>query len=456
MSDVLVVRLHGRDVGEIVRFDNGRTQFEFYPQYTAQRDRPTLSQSFLDDHGNVIGGGRHTISGEAPVFFSNLLPEGRLRTYLAAKAGVRETREFELLELLGHDLPGAVGVVREDHVDDPRHTPTSPKYWDDSPDVLRFSLAGVQLKFSAIETAAGGLTIPPRGMGGDWILKLPSVHYDAVPENEYSMMTLAREVGIEVPETRLVPMGRVEGLPPEAVDGRIADMNALAVRRYDRTGDGRIHAEDFAQVIGLRPIDKYEHHSYASIALLLAALSKRSGGQRVLQATDVRRTGRQRRLAHEELVADLPGWQNPGTIARLRSSMYDGPYTQRRHGAATGSGHTVEGPNPRRLRRRRRSRPRRSRHLREYGGRDGREVQGHLAAGVQVAAHPRHRDIRRRNPTGDRPRDQGVSAPTQPARQRHATRPASGPTEEREARLIPILRKPSAPARAGGCCGRGR
>ena len=31
MSDVLVVRLHGRDVGEIVRFDNGRTQFEFYP-----------------------------------------------------------------------------------------------------------------------------------------------------------------------------------------------------------------------------------------------------------------------------------------------------------------------------------------------------------------------------------------------------------------------------------------
>ena len=273
MSDVLVVRLHGRDVGEIVRFDNGRTQFEFYPQYTAQRDRPTLSQSFLDDHGNVIGGGRHTISGEVPVFFSNLLPEGRLRTYLAAKAGVRETREFELLELLGHDLPGAVGVVREDHVDDPRHTPTSPKYWDDSPDVLRFSLAGVQLKFSAIETAAGGLTIPPRGMGGDWILKLPSVHYDAVPENEYSMMTLAREVGIEVPETRLVPMGRVEGLPPDAVDGRIADMNALAVRRYDRTGDGRIHAEDFAQVIGLRPIDKYEHHSYASIALLLAALS---------------------------------------------------------------------------------------------------------------------------------------------------------------------------------------
>ena len=32
-----------------------------------------------------------------PPFFSNLLPEGRLRTYLANKAGVSEVREFFLL-----------------------------------------------------------------------------------------------------------------------------------------------------------------------------------------------------------------------------------------------------------------------------------------------------------------------------------------------------------------------
>ena len=111
MSDVLVVRLHGQDVGEIVRFPSGQIQFEFDPACTAQRDRPTLSRSFLDDRGEVTGGGRPTNNGEVPDFFSNLLPEGELRSYLAAKAGVPETREFELL---GGDLPGAVAVVNED------------------------------------------------------------------------------------------------------------------------------------------------------------------------------------------------------------------------------------------------------------------------------------------------------------------------------------------------------
>jgi len=79
------------------------------------------------------------------------------------------------------------------------------------------------------------------------ILKLPSLRYDDIPENEYSIISLAGKVGIEVPETQLVPMHRVEGLPPEAVEGRMADANALVVRRYDRTEDERkIHAEDFA------------------------------------------------------------------------------------------------------------------------------------------------------------------------------------------------------------------
>lgn len=274
MSDVLVVRLHGQDVGEIVRFPSGQIQFEFYPAYAAQRDRPTLSRSFLDDAGEVTGGGRPTNNGEVPDFFSNLLPEGELRSYLAAKAGVPETREFELLELLGGDLPGAVVVVNEDRkeprdraaVDAPaRRRAAVPR------DALTFSLAGVQLKFSAIEKASGGLTIPARGMGGDWILKLSSLRFDDIPENEFSIMSLAKEVGIEVPETRLVPMRQIEGLPPEAVNERMADENALAVRRFDRTATGRIHAEDFAQALSMRADHKYRRYTYAHFARILAA-----------------------------------------------------------------------------------------------------------------------------------------------------------------------------------------
>ena len=69
--------------------------------------------------------------------------------------------------------------------------------------MLRFSLAGVQLKFSAMGDARGGLTIPARGVGGDWIVKLPSLQFPGVPENEFSMMTLARAVGISVPVVKL-------------------------------------------------------------------------------------------------------------------------------------------------------------------------------------------------------------------------------------------------------------
>ncbi|SDN56309.1 hypothetical protein [Vreelandella arcis] len=35
---------------------------------------------------------------------------------------------------------------------------------------LRFSLAGVQLKFSVVLVPSGGLTIPASGVGGSWIV----------------------------------------------------------------------------------------------------------------------------------------------------------------------------------------------------------------------------------------------------------------------------------------------
>ncbi|MDE0422961.1 MAG: type II toxin-antitoxin system HipA family toxin [Gammaproteobacteria bacterium] len=268
MTDILRVRLHGHDVGEVIRFGSGRIQFEFDAGYVELPDRPTLSQSFIDGRGDIVDGGRATTSGEVPPFFSNLLPEGRLRTYLADKAGVRETREFELLELLGADLPGAVEVHREGSQAGP--SPDNRRSSVDLPsEIMRFSLAGVQLKFSAVEEAAGGLTIPVRGTGGDWIVKLPSIHYGGVPENEYSTMSLARMVGIDTPETRLVPMDQIEGLPSEVLD--LGNANALAVRRFDRNDGERVHMEDFAQALGQRPADKYdEHRSYTDLAYLVA------------------------------------------------------------------------------------------------------------------------------------------------------------------------------------------
>jgi serine/threonine-protein kinase HipA len=112
-----------------------------------------------------------------------------------------------------------------------------------------------------------GLTLPVGGVGGDWIVKLPSPRFDAVPENEYAMMTLAKAIGLDVPEVRLIATQDIAGLPQDLPE---AFGQSLAVRRFDRPGPGkRIHIEDFAQVFGVYPENKYKKASYGSIARVL-------------------------------------------------------------------------------------------------------------------------------------------------------------------------------------------
>jgi serine/threonine-protein kinase HipA len=112
-------------------------------------------------------------------------------------------------------------------------------------------------------------------MGGSWIVKLPSNRFASVPENEYTMLALARAVGIEVPRTELIDIRDIRGLPADAgaMEGK-----ALAVQRFDRGAKGEaVHMEDFAQVFGLYPDDKYHHRSYANIAAVLWAETGEAG-----------------------------------------------------------------------------------------------------------------------------------------------------------------------------------
>lgn len=262
----LEVRLGETLVGTLTHLGNESLIFAFDHTYIeAGGERPTLSLGFKAAQGGLVEQTRPTRVRLSP-FFSNLLPEAHLRDYLAARGGVRPEREFFLLWLLGADLPGAIVVRSVDGSAVPTDAEAPERETADGPP-LRFSLAGVQLKFSAVMDASQSLTLPVAGIGGDWIVKLPSVRFDAVPENEYAMMTLARAVGIEVPEVRLVATTDIAGLPsglPEAF-GR-----SLAIRRFDRPAPGeRVHIEDFAQVFGVYPERKYEKASYASIARVL-------------------------------------------------------------------------------------------------------------------------------------------------------------------------------------------
>ena len=66
-----------------------------------------------------------------------------------------------------------------------------------------------------------------------------------------------------------LPVEAIKALPRDAA--RLAG-NALAVQRFDRgPAAQRIHMEDFAQVFGLFPENKYDRRSYANVAAVLWA-----------------------------------------------------------------------------------------------------------------------------------------------------------------------------------------
>lgn len=313
--NALAVYLQDRRIGVISRLAGDRHLFAFEEDYAEDSDRPTLSLSYKGQAGGLVTSVR-AVNRRLPPFFSNLLPEGHLRDYLARKAGVKPEREFFLLAVLGSDVAGAVTIKPLEETAQqawPQHNPSGVQQ---TRGVLRFSLAGVQLKFSAVMEASGGLTIPAHGVGGSWIVKLPSAQFPSVPENEYVMLELAKAIGLQVPAVRLVPIAEIGGLPPDAarMTGR-----ALAIERFDRASGGRrIHMEDFAQVFGLFPESKYGHRSYATIASVLWA-----------EAGDASTDEFVRRLVFSVLIGNadmhLKNWSvlYPGGRSPVLSPAYD-------------------------------------------------------------------------------------------------------------------------------------
>lgn len=268
---VLDVLLYDEPIGTLTRVGGDRILFAFNDSYIADENRPVLGLGFKDQLGELITAFKPTQTRVMP-FFANLLPEGHLRTYLAERAGVNPEREFFLLWILGRDLPGAITIKPADGEAWPENTDAHDQRGDNHEDdhrenALRFSLAGVQLKFSAVNEASGGLTIPAKGVGGSWIVKLPSREFEGVPENEFSMMMLAQLVGIDVPPIRLIDIDEIRNLPDgmETLNGQ-----AFAIERFDRMPNGETaHIEDFAQIFGVYPEKKYKNASARNIASVI-------------------------------------------------------------------------------------------------------------------------------------------------------------------------------------------
>ena len=81
-----------KSIGLLTALSGDRSVFSFDDDYAEDENRPTLSLAFKDAHGALIRDFNAQQTRLLP-FFSNLLPEGVLRDYLAKRAGVKVMRE---------------------------------------------------------------------------------------------------------------------------------------------------------------------------------------------------------------------------------------------------------------------------------------------------------------------------------------------------------------------------
>jgi serine/threonine-protein kinase HipA len=260
------------DVG-LMHSDNGFNSFHTAPSYWADPDRPVVGQQFEDRGREWVPRANTAL----PRWFSHLLPEGKLRVAAADAAGVHVTREFPLLVRLGRDdLPGALRAIPATNDGEPIAEGELEESDNSSDDpVLKFSLAGLQMKFSVVQTDRG-LTLPVSGRAGNSILKLPDPRPDKpeVPRAEHALMTLARLAGIDVAAVDLVDGRTVADLDYSFVG---SDTTSLLISRFDRESDSkRVHVEELAQVLLIptaREQAKYKYANFETVANYVSAIA---------------------------------------------------------------------------------------------------------------------------------------------------------------------------------------
>ena len=262
------VWLENELTGALFEDEHGRISFRFVDGYLKLPKRPILGQAFEDDLRRAYGGRR---AGELPAFFANLLPEGRLRRIIERSMELSEGDDLGLLAAAAEDLPGAITLRKSEELQllpedtEPRRNGDH----DGRSEVqFRFSLAGVQLKFSVVRDGEK-LALSAHGNRGDWIVKVGSDEFPGLSENEFSMLEWAKSSGFEVPETELLDVGAV----PQIAEFVPKESTLLAVKRFDRAGGRRIHQEDFMQVLGRSPRgDQKYGSSYEELAQIVFAL----------------------------------------------------------------------------------------------------------------------------------------------------------------------------------------
>jgi len=127
--------------------------------------------------------------------------------------------------------------------------------------VGQLSISGLQMKLS-MKLDKKTKQLIPTAHGGEYILKPKNSVFPTITENENLCMTIAEQVGIEVPPHSLIKLG----------DGTLA----YIVKRFDRKNGQKVHQEDFCQILAKTTEEKYDG-SAEQIANKLKRLSEFPG-----------------------------------------------------------------------------------------------------------------------------------------------------------------------------------
>lgn len=276
-------------VGHLFRIETGGAtpvmRFIADPVFARSQDAPCLSLSMLDtpaaqaavwaDIGNPLFNGNESsrYGSLLPAFFQNMLPEGVFRDQVAAVRGCQAFDHFEMLAACGLDLPGAVRAIPENlspaevarllmNNREPIEIETVSSPMDDG-----VSLSGVQPKLGVLRE--GDRYVGRTKLSDTHIIaKLPVVGYGKMPEVEDLSLRLAAIAGVATCHAELVPLAHLAMAHHYDLGDSDSQTKFLAVTRFDRSPAGRIHCEDFAQIMGIQPEAKYST-SYLTVARLM-------------------------------------------------------------------------------------------------------------------------------------------------------------------------------------------
>lgn len=244
-------------VGFYDKFVSGSEQFTY--------DKGYLSSAVAQPISHSLPLREEPFSGpELRPFFAGLLPEESQRSRIASYLGIAETNDFAFLEALGGECAGALTILPQNATPSQCANGFVPKTVSELADLietlplrpllvgergLRLSLAGAQSKLPVI-VRGEKMGLPVGNEPSTHILKPElSEWFKGIALNEHCCMTLARHLGLAVPRTQFLQIGRFP---------------CLLVERYDRVTDAktglvhRIHQEDFCQALGRTPEQKYQ------------------------------------------------------------------------------------------------------------------------------------------------------------------------------------------------------